>query len=1051
MHRIGLVGLLVLVAACNEASRGTADGTPPRPVPASSAGDAAQSTAAGDPNRWVEAHFAPGWFPVQPVEGYLGEEVNLDPTGEAFDRAEAPATPDVCEGLGAVPLEEMERENHPRFGLADDDIRPADATPVPWQRSGQSMNAARLMVGDEDALPLEAFQASVRIDGHRARVVLDFCYRNTFDFEAEGVFKLRLPDDAAVHYLAFGEVASEAPLLLAAPTGRALDLAPAALTAARNGGGAYGEGRIVPRETAQQAYAAETARAVDPALLEWNGAGIFTTRVFPLLPGRTSRITIAYDVDVALQGGARFLDLGIPPGAAAVRVTIQDDGAAAGVRTVDEVAGPVMRIALPAHGVTAIVGTDPAIGPHFAASIAPQVPAMESTPARRAIFLVDASMSANPERMNVWIELLRATLEQNRDDLSEFAVLFFNVETWWWREKLAPHEPETVERLLRDVARIALEGATDVGAALAEADAPSWSSAPLDADLFLLSDGAETWGVAAALDVAARLRAPVYCYATGLPGTDTRALSAIARATGGAVFTVTGASDVAAAAVAHRSLPWMLREIRVAGCEDVLIAGRPSALFAGQRLRIAGRGRPAPGDEVVLTLEQSGVTRDVRVAFDRVRPSPLASRAYGEIAVGQLESLGAPAARETRAYALHYGVTGETCSLLMLESEERYLAYGIVRTANAETVRARPVTDLVAGLAAVAARTRADAREAFLVWLDRLERLAQDGGGFRDLDELRAAARELPASAFDVKPAPLACATRTWDDVSGGFERLMRSADPGYGAVWAEAEGRRSVRGAPDALRALSSLVEADPGSTDLARDVAFTALDWDLPGAAYGLLLRVAAARPFEPETYRALAESLERTGNTDYAMLMHEIALRGNWDRRFGAFPLIAAMDYRGLLRRIERGAAATRLGALADAARERIAAEYVNGDADIVVTMTWNTDRTDVDLHVTDPADETCFYGHPRTKLGGAITADVTQGYGPEMFVLGRAVPGAYVVKARYYGSDALRKTLRSRVFVTVTRRFGAPDEQRERRAFLLEDADDAFEALRFTWPQ
>jgi hypothetical protein len=277
----------------------------------------------------------------------------------------------------------------------------------------------------------------------------------------------------------------------------------------------------------------------------------------------------------------------------------------------------------------------------------------------------------------------------------------------------------------------------------------------------------------------------------------------------------------------------------------------------------------------------------------------------------------------------------------------------------------------------------------------------------------------------------------------------MRRADPGYGAAWMEAEGRLSVRGACDALRAVSSLVEADPGSVDLQRDIAFAALEWDRPAAAYGLLRRVADARPFEPETYRALAESLERTGNVDFALLVHELTLRGSWDQRFGAFPLVAAMDYRGLLRRIERGVATTRLTDLADAAREHIASKYVSGDPDLVVTMTWNTDRTDVDLHVEDPANEICKYDHPRTELGGAMTEDVTGGYGPEMFVLGRAVPGEYAVRAHYYGSDAFRKTLRSRVFVTITRWAGTAQEHRDRRAFLLEETDDIADVMTFTW--
>ena len=1071
MRRFGTLCLLVVLAACAD----DASNPPPRQVPPPDPQVADVPQVGTDPNRWVDENFAAGWFRAAQLEHSVmesendvddassqGGSVNYVPAGEvppdSRDGGDPP--PRSVEpgerGLGARPGAMAEEEEEmPRFGAASEGVSAfggaweENAPPEPWQRSSQTANAARLMVGDEDALPLQSFQATVRVDGHRARIVLDYCYLNAFDFDAEGTFKLRLPDDAAVHYLAFGDVVENTPLILAIPPGQPLSLSAGALTAARGGGEIHREARIVPKEKAQEAYAAETAQAVDPALMEWNGAGVFTTHVFPLLSERTSRITVAYDVDLLEQGGARFLVLGVPTDAKVKRVIVDAGSGAEGRQTFQEIADPVLRVTLPSVGVTTLIGNDPAIGPHFATSIVPDLPTRESTPRSRAIFVLDASMSSNPDRMNVWLDLMRATLERNRGDLTEFGVLLFNVETWWWRDRLAPNEPETVELLMQDLARVALEGATDVGGALRAAAAPSWTTAPLNADLFLLSDGAETWGAARAADIAVSLDAPVYCYTTGLPGTDTRALQTLARESGGGVFAVTGASDVNAAAVAHRNVPWSLREVRVPGCSDVLVAGRPSALYPGQRLRIAGRGRPNANDAVMLTLEQAGETREVTVQLEQVIASDLAPRAYGEVATGQLESLGELAGDEARAYSLHYGVTGETCSLLMLESEESYLEYGIVRTADAEVVRSRTVESVLASLAAEVTRARADAREAFLVWLDRLERLAGDSGGFRDLDELRAAARALPVSAFEVVVPPMSCKTRSWDDVSGGFAKLMRAADPGYGAVWSEAEGRLSVRGAPDAMRALSSLVEADPGSVDLQRDIAFTALDWELPGAAYGLLRRVAAARPFEPETYRAMAECLEQAGNLDYAMLVHELALRGSWDERFGAFPLVAALDYRGLLRRIEHGRAETRLTELADAAREWIATHYVSGDPDLVVTMTWNTDRTDVDLHVVDPAGEVCMYDHPRTELGGAITEDVTGGYGPEMFVLGRAVPGEFIVKAHYFGSDAMRKTLRSRVFVTITRYFGTAQEHRERRAFLLKAADDVVEITRLTW--
>ena len=56
--------------------------------------------------------------------------------------------------------------------------------------------------------------------------------------------------------------------------------------------------------------------------------------------------------------------------------------------------------------------------------------------------------------------------------------------------------PENVEALLNYADGLALEGATDLGRALKEAASPGWCRVGFSPppDLFLLSDGAATWG-----------------------------------------------------------------------------------------------------------------------------------------------------------------------------------------------------------------------------------------------------------------------------------------------------------------------------------------------------------------------------------------------------------------------------------------------------------------------------------------------------------------------------------------------------------------------------
>ena len=52
---------------------------------------------------------------------------------------------------------------------------------------------------------------------------------------------------------------------------------------------------------------------------------------------------------------------------------------------------------------------------------------------------------------------------------------------------------------------------------------------------------------------------------------------------------------------------------------------------------------------------------------------------------------------------------------------------------------------------------------------------------------------------------------------------------------------------------------------------------------------------------------------------------------------------------------------------------------------------------------PSGEKCFYSYNRTWLGGRLSRDITQGYGPEEYLIKKAVSGTYQIKAHYYGDS------------------------------------------------
>ncbi|MDE1182240.1 DUF2135 domain-containing protein [Paraburkholderia sp.] len=69
---------------------------------------------------------------------------------------------------------------------------------------------------------------------------------------------------------------------------------------------------------------------------------------------------------------------------------------------------------------------------------------------------------------------------------------------------------------------------------------------------------------------------------------------------------------------------------------------------------------------------------------------------------------------------------------------------------------------------------------------------------------------------------------------------------------------------------------------------------------------------------------------------------------------------------------------------------------------IVLAWDTDGTDLDLHVVSPDGVHTFYADRVAPNGGALDVDVTTGYGPEIYSSASPLKGAYLVYVNYYGS-------------------------------------------------
>lgn len=223
------------------------------------------------------------------------------------------------------------------------------------------------------------------------------------------------------------------------------------------------------------------------------------------------------------------------------------------------------------------------------------------------------------------------------------------------------------------------------------------------------------------------------------------------------------------------------------------------------------------------------------------------------------------------------------------------------------------------------------------------------------------------------------------------------------------------------------------------------------------------------DPEAQRALATLFKARGDLDsaYARLQVAVGLRPD-DPRI-SFELADVA-----LRRGEHQAASERFAAIADdprtpeslryPAKQRLGQVYAaqrraagsdeqratwtakitalelsgGSDNDIKVYLSWDTDRTDVDLWVITPAKDKVFYSDREDAFGATLFDDVTTGYGPESFTAEDARKGTYAIEVNYFGGIGGMKEARGEVLVVLDE--GRDDEQQYVFSYVLPKVGD-----------
>lgn len=241
------------------------------------------------------------------------------------------------------------------------------------------------------------------------------------------------------------------------------------------------------------------------------------------------------------------------------------------------------------------------------------------------------------------------------------------------------------------------------------------------------------------------------------------------------------------------------------------------------------------------------------------------------------------------------------------------------------------------------------------------------------------------------------------------------------------------------ALQVLSNIVELELENPALYRVAAHRLAQTGELELSSMLFEHVLNMRPEEPQSYRDLALVLDQMEDFEGASELLNRVVLGDWDR-FEEIEIIALMELNRVLARAKRA------GVTIPTVDQRLIKLL---DVDVRIILTWDADMTDMDLWITEPSGEQASYNNNRTRIGGMVSRDFTQGYGPEEYLLKKSMKGKYAIDVDYFSESTPSILGPVTLQVEVFTNYGRANEDKKTLTVRLGESKDRLRVGKVTF--